>query len=193
VKIPEFRPDPGYAVALAQMLTKLGQMLSKAGGPITICIAGGAAFHIYTGARYSGDVDATLSKRVIFDAEQLNVSYTDKAGHTRYLYYDTQYSDTLGLMHEDAYDDAIPVKVQGVDPKLLAVKLLSPVDLAVSKVARLTDKDREDIRALARAGLFTAKEFKDRALEALSGHNVSVDKIRTSIGIAVKDIEEVLR
>lgn len=188
MKVPEFRPDPGYAAALAEMLAKLGKMLSTADRPVTICIAGGAAFHIYTGSRYSDDVDATLSVRAIFDTDQLNVSYADKTGRTRYLYYDTQYNDTLGLMHENAYDNAIPVAVRGVDPKLLTVKLLSPVDLAVSKVARLTDKDREDIRTLARAKLFTAKEFKDRALEALSGHNVSVAQIRSHIEVAVKDV-----
>jgi hypothetical protein len=188
VKIPEFKPDPAYAKALAEMLAKLGEMLVKVNGPATICIAGGSALHIYTGARYSNDVDATLSVRAILDAEQLNVSYSDTRGRTRYLYYDTQYNDSFALMHQNAYDDAIPIAVQGVDPKKLTVKLLSPLDLAVSKLSRFSEQDREDIRTLARNKLFSAKELRTRALDALPDYVGNVERIRNSIEIAAKDV-----
>jgi hypothetical protein len=41
--------------------------------------------------------------------------------------------------------------------------VLSPVDLAVSKIARLADNDREDIQALVRLGLTTAQAIEQRA------------------------------
>lgn len=45
--------------------------------------------------------------------------------------------------------------------------VLSPVDLAVSKIARFADNDKEDIAALVRLGLTTADEVEQRATSAL--------------------------
>lgn len=47
--------------------------------------------------------------------------------------------------------------------------MLAPVDLAVSKIARFADNDKEDIVALVRAGLTTARAIEQRAQEALGG------------------------
>ena len=47
-----FKADPAYAQAFAELLGKLVQMLATPPGkPVTLCVAGGAALHIYTGAR----------------------------------------------------------------------------------------------------------------------------------------------
>jgi hypothetical protein len=70
-------------------------------------------------------------------------------------------------MHEDHQDDAIPVDL-GL--KNIRVYVLSPVDLAVSKIARLADNDREDIQELVRLGLATADEIEKRATSALAGY-----------------------
>ena len=48
--------------------------------------------------------------------------------------------------------------------------MLAPVDLAVSKIARFQDHDREDIAELVRCGLVTADEIDQRAREALTGY-----------------------
>ena len=52
----------------------------------------------------------------------------------------------------------------------IRVHVLSPVDLAVSKVARFADNDKEDIAALVRLGLTTANEIEQRATSALAGY-----------------------
>ena len=39
--------------------------------------------------------------------------------------------------------------MEGVDPRRLEVRLLKPLDLAVSKLSRLNPLDQDDIRALA--------------------------------------------
>lgn len=70
-------------------------------------------------------------------------------------------------MHEDYLDDAIPVDL-GVDQ--IRVYVLSPVDLAVSKIARFADNDKEDIAALVRLGLTSADEIERRATDALVGY-----------------------
>jgi len=48
--------------------------------------------------------------------------------------------------------------------------VLSPLDLAVSKIARLANNDKEDIAALVRLGLTTANEIEQRATSALAGY-----------------------
>jgi hypothetical protein len=53
---------------------------------------------------------------------------------------------------------------------LLRVYVLSPVDLAVSKIARFADNDKEDIASLVRLGLTTATEIEARAQSALVGY-----------------------
>lgn len=184
-----FKADPAYALAFAELLGKLVQMLdTPPGKPVMLCIAGGAALHIYTGARYTRDVDAKLFARAMLDAAKLNVTYRDRDEHVRVLYYDTQYNDTFALMHQNAYADAVPVSVQGVDASRLTVTLLAPVDLAVSKVSRFSAQDREDIQTLAREGLVTAKDFERRANQALPDYVGNLERVRNSIAIASKDI-----
>jgi hypothetical protein len=59
--------------------------------------------------------------------------------------------------------------------------VLSPVDLAVSKIARLADNDREDIQALVRLGLTTAQAIEQRATSALAGY-VGNHSLSASLG-----------
>jgi hypothetical protein len=63
-------------------------------------------------------------------------------------------------------DDALPIDL-GLEH--LKVFVLSPVDLAVRKIERFTDPDREDIQTLVRLGLTTADAIEKRATQALGG------------------------
>jgi len=153
-------------------------------------VAGGAALHFHTRARVTEDVDATFSKRVLFN-ENIEVSYRDPDGRARLLYLDRNYNDTLGLLHEDAYLDSQPVKVPGIDRKLIDVRVLSPVDLAVSKVSRFADQDRDDIVLLAKAGLIDSASLRKRAEEALIGYVGNIAPVRASIDIACRLIDSV--
>jgi hypothetical protein len=156
---------------------------AKLAEPVKMYVAGGAALHFYTGARISEDIDATFSKRVILP-QNLEVTYRDRDGTPRLLYFDRQYNDTLGLLHENADLDSIPLNLQGVDPGVVEVRLLSPVDLAVSKLSRFEEEDQKDIRSLAQAGLLNAREFRERADEALAGYVGASDRVRLSIKLA---------
>jgi hypothetical protein len=71
-----------------------------------------------------------------------------------------------------------------VDAKRLTVKLLTPLDLAVSKLARFNDQDQEDIRALARAGLLSGDALRRRAEEALPDYVGNLTRVRGSINAA---------
>jgi hypothetical protein len=182
-----------YRKAFAEVVSRVQHALKGSQPdvfPIRMYIAGGAALHLLTGARASEDVDATFSKRVLLN-EDIEVSYRDPDGRARLMYLDRNYNDTLGLLHEDAYADSRPIDVPGVDKKLIDVRVLSPVDLAVNKLARFTDQDREDIQLLARKGLIDPAALRKRAQEALAGYVGDVAPVRSSIDVACRLIDAV--
>jgi hypothetical protein len=148
-------------------------------------VAGGAALHFHTGERVSVDVDATFSRRIALP-DGLDVAYRDEDGAARLLYFDRQYNDTLGLMHEDAQDDSIPLALEGIDPGVLDVRILAPVDLAVSKLGRFSEQDRADIAALARRGLVQGTDLERRAREALDIYVGDTQRLRGNIASALK-------
>jgi hypothetical protein len=185
---PPIKPDPAYLKAFATIMARLGRALESTTreAPVKACVAGGAALHFYTGARISKDIDARVMARVLVDPADLQVAYKGPDGHARLLYFDTQYNDSFALLHADAYDDARSIALEGVDPAVLDVRLLTPLDLAVSKLARFSDQDQEDIRALARARLIEANSLRRRANDALPDYVGNLLRIRTSIDIATR-------
>ena len=189
---PELRPDAEYLKAFATIMSRIETALGakRPAKPVVACVAGGAALHFYTGARFSNDIDARIMARVLLDAQDLQVAYRGEDGHARLLYFDTQYNDSFALLHQDAYDDAIPLALGGVDARRLAVKLLAPLDLAVSKLSRFSEQDQLDIAALAREGLIQATKLRSRAMKALPDYVGNLDRIKTSIDIACKLVKE---
>ena len=180
-----------YRQALAVLIDRVQQALkeTRSGAePSKMYLAGGAALNILTGTRATEDVDATFSRRVLFDRD-IEISYRDADGRANVLYLDRNYNDTLGLMHEDAYADSKAVSIPGVDRKIIDVRTLAPVDLAVSKLARFSDQDREDIEVLAQNGLIDSVSLKTRAVEALGGYVGNLNSVRQSIEIACRVVD----
>ena len=192
---PDSAARPEYLQAFAEIVERIASSLrgvNKRQLPVRMYVAGGAAMHCYVGERVSEDVDATFSRRLALP-ENLDVAYRDADGRSRMLYFDRQYNDTFGLLHADAYEDALPLALPGVDGKHIDVRLLSPLDLAVSKIGRLADVDRTDIAALARHGLIQAKAVRARAEEAAQGYVGDTARLRNSIDIAVRIVEDAER
>lgn len=182
----KIKAQDAYLKAFTEVLSRIQQTLKGSRSdvfPIRMYVAGGAALHLLTGARVSEDVDAVFSKRVLFN-EEIEVSYRDPDGRARLLYLDRNYNYTLGLLHEDAHKDAQPVAFPGIDKELIDVRVLAPIDLAVSKLSRFTDQDREDILLLAREGLIDSGSLRKRADEALAGYVGDLNSVRNSIAIA---------
>src|SRR5258705_340779 len=109
------RPDrnarPEYLAALREILHRIATSLSGSPPralPVRMYLAGGAALHLYTGEIVPPEFDATFSPRFA-RRENLEVAYRDAAGAAGFLYFDRQYNDTLGLLHEDAYEDSVPL------------------------------------------------------------------------------------
>jgi hypothetical protein len=190
-RIPATLPK-AYVGAFTEIVSRIARSVAasgKSGTPLVMYIAGGAAQFLHTGARVSEDIDAAFSRRFIPPAN-LDVAYTDADGAPRALYLDRQYNETFGLVHEDAHDDAIPIAIEDVSPEVVDVRLFSPTDLAVSKIARFENHDREDIAALARAGLVDSATVRQRAEEALVGYVGDVKRVKASIRMACRLIEE---
>ncbi len=157
----KFQTNTDLTNGLLELLKRLETSLDLK-QPIQMYIAGGMAAHLYTGARVTMDVDAEFSKRIIVPSDLL---VETKGGQVLYL--DTNYNSTFALMHEDYIHDAIKVPV---DSHLIEVYVLSPVDLIVSKIARLSGPDREDIESIIKAQRVTAEEIEKRANEAMAGY-----------------------
>jgi hypothetical protein len=88
-------------------------------------------------------------------------------GTEQVVYFDTNYNSAFALLHKDFLEDSILVDL-GVNQ--IRVHVLSSVDLAVSKIARLASNDKEDIAALVRLRLRIADEIEQRATSALAGY-----------------------
>ena len=194
---PDRRVRGEYLEAFAQVVARLAAKLARnpQAAPLRMYVAGGAALYLLTGVRVSEDIDATFSRRLVL-GEDLEVSYRDADGRVRLLYLDRNYNDTLGLLHEDAYADSLPLTIPGIEaarPAAVEVRILSPLDLAVSKIARFSEQDRADIELLAREGLIDAKSLRRRADEALQGYVGALDSVRTSIALACRLVEAAAR
>ena len=188
---PDPRALPAYIEALTRIIRKIVSSLGELNPkilPIKLHVAGGAALHLRTGSRVTEDIDGVFSRRVLL-GDDLEVSYRDADGRARVLYFDRNYNDTLGLMHEDAYRDSEPLTLPGLEGKVIEVRVLAPIDLAVSKLARYSDQDSGDIAALAREGLIDAKTLRKRAEEALSGYVGNLGSVQISIDLACKLVE----
>jgi hypothetical protein len=188
---PEPYTRPEYVSAFAELAGRIAASLKDVAPsvlPIRMYVAGGAALHFHTGERISVDVDAAFSRRIALPA-QLDVAYRDEDGAARLLYFDRQYNDTLGLMHEDAYADSLPLSLPEIDPRVLDVRILSALDVAVSKIGRFSEQDRADIAALARRRLVSSGGLESRAAEALGGYVGDTRRLRGNIASAVRIVE----
>lgn len=158
--------------------------------PVQMYVAGGAALHFYTGERVTQDIDATFSRRIALP-DNLEVSYRGADGAAQLLYLDQQYNDTLALIHEDAFRDAALLELPGLEPEVLEVRLLTPTDLAVSKIGRLSSQDRDDIAALARRGLVQAAALRTRAEQAVGNFVGDTARLRGNIETACRIVADI--
>lgn len=188
---PRANAEREYLAALSEIARRIAASLDNVAPqvlPIRMYIAGGAALHFYTGERVSRDVDAAFSHRIALP-DDLEVAYRGADGAARLLYFDRNYNDTLALMHEDAYDDSQPLALPGVDVNVLDVRLLSPRDLAVSKLGRFSSQDSDDITALARHGLIEAEGLRQRAEAALTAYVGNTSRVQNTIDIACRIVD----
>ena len=192
---PDAAASKEYVEAFREIVFRIARALpgvARRSQPVRMYVAGGAAMHLYTGERVSEDIDAVFSRRIALP-EDLDVAYRDADGAARLLYFDRQYNDTLGLLHDEAHQDSVMLSLEGIDPRVIEVRLLSPLDLAVSKVGRLSEVDRGDIALLVRRGLVEPAKLRKRSEEAMADYIGDLARLRNSIEIAFRIAEDAVR
>ena len=176
----KFHTHTALAKGLQELFKQLEERLSLR-SPLNVNLAGGMAVHLYTASRVTTDVDAEFGGRVYLPND-LIVEVVLEDGTQQVIYLDTNYNSSFALMHEDYLDDSIPVDIGA---EYIRVYVLSPVDLAVSKIARFADNDKEDIATLVRLGLTSADEIERRATDALGGYIGGLAMLKLNLQDAV--------
>jgi hypothetical protein len=172
-----FNTDTDLATGLKQLVLQLQTSLELK-TPIQMFIAGGMAAHLYTASRVTTDVDAEFSKRFVIPEDILV-----ETAEGNMLYLDVAYNSTFALMHEDYLRDAIRVPIDG---DLIELFVLSPVDLIVSKIARLSGPDLGDIESIIKTLQITPTEIEQRATEALSGYVGGMSNVKMNLQEVLK-------
>lgn len=168
--------DTPLANGLRELLARTQERLALS-RPLHVYLAGGLAVHLYCGTRVTSDVDAEFSARVFLPPD-LVVTVRLEDGQESVLHFDTNYNSSFALMHEDYVKDALDTDLQLEN---LHLHVLAPVDLAVSKIARLADVDRADIRALVAAGLVTPQQIETRAEQAMVGFVGGMEMLKLNL------------
>jgi Nucleotidyltransferase of unknown function (DUF6036) len=185
------RSYPHLENAVSKMLDKINDLIKfNVKEPVKMYLAGGMAMNFYCGTRYTEDVDAFFSRRILIPND-MTIPYKRPDEKDGLIYFDTQYNPTFGLLHEHAEDDAVFWAGIGNENRMVHLYLLSPVDLAVSKISRFSDQDQEDIIELAKAGLINAESLRSRAEVAIIDYIGNVENVKNSINIICDEIQNI--
>jgi hypothetical protein len=87
----------------------------------------------------------------------------------------------------------VPLTLKHLDASVMDVRLLSALDLAVSKISHFSSQDRDDIAALAKHGLTKSAALCRRSQQAVENYVGDLDTLKSSIDLAcriVKDAEQ---
>lgn len=158
-------------------------------GSLKAYIFGGCAMHIHTNARGSADIDVEFSAAKWLTGNEIKirkqtVTYKN-GGADQLLAYDTNFTPMLGPLHEDYVDDAIRLQKRSKESPLW-VYVVTPEDLAVSKLGRFGAQDQEDILTLLKMKKMTRDSFYERAKEALKYYVGDVSKTKGYLEYIVK-------
>lgn len=189
----ELHPD--LTRAMSHMMDKLNEVLQKAlyqDEPIKMYLAGGMAVHYHCGTRYTEDVDASFSRRLLLPYKELVVEYLREDNSRSSIYLDPTYNDTFALTHPDHRENCVEWQGIGNEHRLIHLLVFSPLDLAVSKIARFSENDQADILALAKHRYFTGTQLQTHATEALDYYvgdtrwiHLNLRQIREEIELAL--------
>ncbi|WP_444925426.1 DUF6036 family nucleotidyltransferase [Microbulbifer sp. TRSA002] len=162
-------------------------------GSIKAYVFGGCAMHILTNSRGSGDIDVEFSaaRHVKKSELKFNISpvvYSTQGAKLR-LFYDNTFTPTLGPLHEDYQEDAIQLATR-MRPSPLWLYVVTPADLAVSKLGRFGEQDIEDILTLIRLKKLSINEFLKRANEAADYYVGNTTTIKGSIDYIHRRVEQ---
>ncbi|NPD17729.1 hypothetical protein HOY34_21350 [Xinfangfangia sp. D13-10-4-6] len=179
----------GLIPELHDHLQKLADRLGKLRMPVHAYIAGGMAVNFHTGIRMSDDVDIQWSHKVAIppDLRVFPAINPDDPSDVILVTMDGEFGDYLGTFPPDWKEKSILIGEVGD----LVLHVINPLDLATSKVGRYQERDREDIQALARAGLIDSESFSQRIDDALDYYVGDITFVQYNKRDAVELVEEI--
>jgi len=135
---------------------------------------------------------------VVLEVDLTNPDIYDDSGQVLVLPYGSVHLARSAFLRDNCWFQRLslsnygsqPLTLEGIDRAVLDVRVLSPVDLAVSKLGRFASHDRDDIAALARHKLIDSAKLRRRAEEALAGYVGDVARLRGSIEIACRIVDD---
>lgn len=147
--------------------------------------------NFHTGARMSDDADISWSRKVAIpdDLKIFEVVNPEDPTDIRLVTMDGEFGDYLGSFHPDWKKDSIFVGQIGD----IMIHVINPLDLAVSKLGRFQDRDRQDIEILAQHRLFTSDQLHARGAEAIEEYVGDTTFIQYNLREAVEMVRRIER
>ena len=174
---------------LLDHLEKVSRNFPTKPGKVVAHIAGGTAVTFHARSRISDDADIAWSHKVLLPQHEQTFLSRDPDGNPVMISVDAGFSESIGLFHPDWKQDATIL----ADLPRLVVKIISPVDLIVSKIGRFISRDRDDICAIAAAMPIDPEVVRKRTEEALEYYIGDTQYVRTSLGLALDIIRDCSR
>ncbi|MFK0091095.1 DUF6036 family nucleotidyltransferase [Pseudomonas sp. NPDC090592] len=162
-------------------------------GTLKIYVFGGCAMHILTNARGSADVDAELRASEQLLIEEIKTVLQapedyEENGLDLSVVFDQGFNNSLCPLHEDYDERAIALPGQENAP--MQVFIANPFDLAISKLGRFTERDREDILTLIRELDLDLEKLDKLALEAIDYYPCDKATVISYLRIILDDAAE---
>ena len=148
---------------------------------INAYIAGGGAMSFYDLARTTLDIDMEIDKRILIPRIELTQSDM-MLPNMQKLYIDGNFNPQFGMVSDDYMENAIPVdifKYEKDNVVIIKPYIFSPIDMILSKLARWSPNDQNDVRLLIENNFVIKEELEDKMELALMGYigNINMLKI----------------
>lgn len=154
----------------------------KNNSPLKITLVGGAAIWFYCENNNYNEVNAIFSQKILLPQISIPL-YNNKE-----LTWGVQYSNSIRLLHDYAEDDTI--FIANIKNKI-NLSILNPIDLAVTKIDRYSEDDKNDIINLSKKGLIEDSILERRVKEALSYYVGNTRILNANLKFALESIKQI--
>lgn len=156
-------PSPTLEPALRDWLGRVAEHLGDTQGDVRANLVGDLAYRLWTGDAREVDARIEWSKRIALPPWLMHFLLPAAGGAPGEARIEHGFSECQGCYAEDWHMRAVPLERIGS----LDIRVISPLDLAVSKVIWFEARDRADVVELCRRGLVVPDIFEERAHAAL--------------------------
>lgn len=165
-----------YLKAVKDIIECIGDFHSQTlDSPLQIILAGDAAMHIHTGRDPLDDVEMIYS-HALYVPPDLGASYLSYDNEPAYVYFDSGFN-TAHLLLSPGYE-CRALAFEMMEHRIIDVSVLSPMDLAVTKIGRFNFRDRIDLKRLIEDRLVTGAEELEQltiaAIKHIFGHEAKL-------------------